>query len=60
MKGPIIPGRLYRLTFRDSFFVPIHQVGDGTVRDVVWRCLTQEGVATLWLWSGSYDLVEEA
>jgi hypothetical protein len=60
VKGPIIPGRLYRLTFRDSFFVPIHQVGDGTVRDVVWRCLTQEGVATLWLWSGSYDLVEEA
>ena len=59
MKGPI-PGRLYRLTFRDSFFVPIHQVGTGTVRDVVWRCLTQEGVAMLWLWAGSYDLMEEA
>ena len=55
-----IPGRLYRLTFRDSFFVPLHQVDTDTFREVAWRCLTQEGVATLWLWSGSYDLVEEA
>lgn len=54
-----IPGRLYRLTYRDSFFVPIHQDGDTGRREVVrWRCLTQEGVATLWLWDGSYHLVE--
>jgi hypothetical protein len=55
-----IPGRLYRLTFRGDFFVPIHQVGTDTLRGVAWRCLTQEGPATLWLWAGSYDLVEEA
>jgi hypothetical protein len=54
------PGRLYRFKGDGKFFVPIHQDGDTGRREVVrWRCLTQEGVATLWLWDGSYDLVEE-
>lgn len=61
MKGPIIPGRLYRLTFRDSFFVPIHcdetRTGGGFA---LWRCLTSGGIETLWLWNGTYHLVEEA
>ena len=59
MKGPI-PGRLYRFKRDGSLFVPLHRVDTGTVREVAWRCLTQDGTATLWLWAGSYDLVEEA
>ena len=54
------PGRLYRFKGDGKFFVPIHQVGVLAGGEVLWRCLTQEGVATLCLWSGSYDLVEEA
>ncbi len=59
MKGPIIPGRLYRLKRDGSLFVPIYQVGTHNA-SVVWRCLTPERVSTLWLRTESYDLVEEA
>ncbi len=58
MKGPIIPGRLYRLKRDGSLFVPIYQVGTHNA-SVVWRCLTPERTATLWLRIDSYDLVEE-
>jgi hypothetical protein len=59
VKGPV-PGRLYR-SARRGLFVPIHcdetRTGEGFA---LWCCLTSGGIETLWLWNGTYHLVEEA
>ena len=62
VKRPI-PGRLYRFKRDGKFFVPIRPEAGGGItltgaEFAVWRCLTSGGTETLWLWSGSYDLVE--
>ena len=59
------PGRLYRFKGDGKFFVPIQPEGGGGidrsgVKFALWRCLTSGETEILWLWAGSYDLVEEA
>lgn len=49
------PGRLYRLCRSGSLFVPLERDPKDRFYAVAWRCLTNNGVESLWLWDGSYE-----
>jgi len=49
------PGRLYRFCHCGSLFVPLERDPKDRFYEVAWRCLTERGVESLWLWGGSYE-----
>lgn len=54
-----IPGKLYQLVGKGGLFVPVVRNDNDTLYEVAWHCITPDGMTTLWLWEGCYDLVEE-